>query len=324
MHSVENTQSPTRPKIKLGVSRCLLGDSVRFDGSHRRNKFVVDALSEYFDWEPTCPEVEAGFGTPRPTIRLVSEDDQLKVLSADGNDVTEPLAKASRRRVENLKKRGIRGFILKKDSPSCGKERVRIYRKGHPTKTGVGLFAQTLMDAWPHLPIEDEGRLNDRKLRENFMCRVYTYDRWRTVLEAGANVRAIRDFHADHKFLLLAHKPDMCRSMGRRVAAMGRTASQDDLLAYEKDLMSCLAKPARIGGHVNVLEHITGFLKRDLGSAQKADIKRVIAEYKQGRIPLVAPLILVQHHLQRLQNTWINRQVYLSPYPAALSLRSCL
>ena len=325
MHSVENSdQSFTSSKVKLGVSRCLLGDEVRFDGGHRRSKFVVDQLSLYFEWEPACPEVEAGFGTPRPTIRLVAEDDQLKVLSADGNDVTEPLAKASKRRVENLKKRGIRGFILKKDSPSCGKERVRVYRNGHAKKTGTGLFAQTLMDAWPNLPVEDEGRLNDRRLRENFMCRVFTYDRWRTMVEGGADLKAIREFHANHKLLLLAHNPVVCRSLGRLVAAMKPKLEEQDLMAYEDALMSALAKPARVGGHVNVLEHITGFLKRDLGPAQRADIKRVIAEYRIGQIPLVAPLILIHHHLQRLQNTWINSQVYLNPYPAALSLRSAV
>jgi uncharacterized protein YbgA (DUF1722 family)/uncharacterized protein YbbK (DUF523 family) len=313
-------------KIPVGVSACLLGEEVRFDGGHKRDRFLVDVLGEYFEWVPVCPEVAAGLGTPRETLRLVQSDRGDRMVgNRTGTDVTDRVEQASVSLLDRVAKSHLRGFILKKDSPSCGLERVRVYDgAGIPSRGGTGVFARLLLARQPNLPIEEEGRLNDPRIRENFITRVFCYDRWIRLLESGPAPRDVIEFHTRHKLILLAHSPAHYRKLGPLVARAGSMPIEELLAEYEAGLMAALANIASPGRHANVLEHLAGFLKDDLSRADKAELHRVIQEYRSSRVPLVAALILLYHHLKHLQHDWVEAQLYLQPYPTELALRSSI
>ncbi len=310
-----------RPRV--GVSTCLLGENVRHDGGHKRDRFLTEILGEYFQWVPVCPEVEIGLGTPREPIRLVrSEGGPRLVAPKSGRDLTETMKKYAEAKLGALEKMNLRGYILKSNSPSCGMERVRVYDgNGVPNRDGVGLFAASLMERFPNLPVEEEGRLQDARLRENFIGRVFTYDRWRSFIEQGPSPGGLVEFHARHKMLLLAHSPKALQSLGRLVSQSGSRPLGTLLESYESELMQALRAVAKPVWHVNVLQHLAGFLKHNLGPAEKAELHGVIEDYRQGWVPLVAPLTLLQHHLKRLGHSWVDAQVYLEPYPRSLALR---
>ena len=245
----------------------------------------MNHLDQHFTWHGVCPEVESGMGTPRPTIRLVNDAGELRVMRADGTDVTEQLSNQVTRSVSSLQKRGIRGFILKKDSPSCGMERVRVYTKGSPTRNGQGVFLRALMEAMPHLPVEDEGRLNDPRLRENFMLRVFTYDRWCTYLETQGTPQGLREFHLQHKLLVRAHNVAHAGKLGRLVAGLTNDNLDSTQVLYERLLMEALSKPARTGPTANTLLRVLGFLRTELTPSDREDIRQVIADYRAGYVP---------------------------------------
>lgn len=327
MTSRSNDASGARTdRPRVGVSDCLLGHEVRHDGGHKRDLFVVKVLDDYFEWVPVCPEVEVGMGTPREPLRLARRGEAVHMITVKtGVDWTERMVRYSEQRTRRLAEDRLRGFILKKDSPSCGMERVKVYdHNGVPSKSGRGLFAERLLSRLPNLPVEEEGRLNDKPLRENFIGRVYAYHRWRSLLEKGATPAAIVDFHARHKLLLMAHDPATYYEMGPLVARAGKLPIEELADAYETMLMGALDRPAPAGRHVNTLQHILGFLKDALSGDDKAEILRVIDEYRQGIVPLVAPLALLKFHLRKSSSEWIKNQVYLDPYPAKLALRSHL
>jgi uncharacterized protein YbgA (DUF1722 family)/uncharacterized protein YbbK (DUF523 family) len=313
-------------KIPVGISSCLLGDEVRFDGGHKRQRFVTDVLGDYVEWVRSCPEVGAGMGIPRESIRLVRSGGGVRVLgNRSDHDYTDDLDGYSERRVEQLVPAQLRGYVLKKDSPSCGMERVRLYdTNGVPARDGVGIFAARLLERFPNLPVEEEGRLNDPRLRENFITRIFTYDRWLQLLESGPAPGDIVAFHTQHKMLVMAHSQEHYRLLGPLVAQAG-TMDMDELVTqYETHLMAGLGKVASPGQHANVMEHLAGFLKRDLGPADKKELHDAILQYRMGRLPLVAPLLLLYHHLKHLRDDWLDAQVYLQPYPAELALRSSI
>ena len=316
------TELKPQTKPLLGISRCLLGDEVRFDGGHKRSKYIIDTLGQHFDYVRVCPEVEAGLPVPRPSIRQVRTDDGLRVLSSKGDDVTGALCGACDSRTAQLKQQAIRGFIVKKDSPTCGFDRVRVYRGQTPERSGRGVFVSALAAKIPNLPIEDEGRLNDARLRENFITRVFTYDRFRTLVESSPAPRDLMAFHGEHKYLLLAHAPALTRHLGRLVAASSKKDINTVLSRYEDEMMGALAKPAKIGGHVNALQHIGGFLKGYLNSNTRSHLAETIEAYRRGEIPLIAPITLLNHHLTSVGHRWVRQQRYLNPYPASLSLRN--
>lgn len=318
------TESRSSEKPRVGVSDCLLGHEVRHDGGHKRDLFVVKVLDDYFDWVPVCPEVEVGMGTPREPLRLVRDGDAVHMITVKtGVDWTERMVAYSEERTERLVSDHLRGFILKKDSPSCGMDRVKVYDHNQvPAKTGRGLFAERLLERFPNLPVEEEGRLNDRPLRENFIARVYTYDRWRTLLESEPSAGDIVGFHSRHKLLLLAHDPATYYAMGPLVAEAGTLPLPELLERYERALMTALASPAPARRHVNTLHHILGFLKDELDADDKVEILDVIEQFREGIVPLVAPLTLLKSHLRRIDNEWVKSQVYLDPYPRELGLRS--
>ncbi len=305
-------------KIPIGISSCLLGQNVRFDGGHKRDSYIVGTLSEYFDFRPFCPEVAIGLGTPRPTIHLVKIDNAIRCVGIKDpeNDVT------GRLRDYAAELRPIHadlcGYIVKKDSPSCGMARVKVFSNGQPYRNGVGVYAEEMMRNNPLLPVEEEGRLGDAGLRENFIQRVYVLHRWKQMLAEGLTVNRLATFHARHKLIVMSHGD--YREMGQLIAnatkeELGSVAGQYILL-----LMAVLKTVVNRANHVNVLQHIQGYLKKELTAADKAELCEMIERYRQGEIPLIVPLTLLKHHFRKSPDPYIEGSYYMSPYPQELRL----
>ncbi len=309
-------------KIRLGVSACLLGEEVRYDGSHQLNHYLTKVLGDYVDYVPVCPEVELGLPTPRESLRLVRDGDQTRlVFSRSGKEITEEMEAWARKRVRELEKEDLDGFVFKSKSPSSGMERVRLYDKnGVPTKTGIGLFARAFMEHFPLLPVEEEGRLNDPKLRENFITSIFTLQRWRQTLEQGRNLGNLVDFHSRHKLLILAHSETIYREMGRLVAAGKQQPLAELFTGYQNLLMKALRLKTTPKKHANVLQHVIGYFKRDLAADEKQEALELIESYKGGMVPLVVPITLMNHFVRKYQQHYLQQQVYLNPHPKELKL----
>jgi uncharacterized protein YbgA (DUF1722 family)/uncharacterized protein YbbK (DUF523 family) len=311
--------------IRLGISACLLGEEVRYDGGHKRDTFLVDTLGPFVQWVPVCPEVELGLGVPRPPIRLVGDDAGAPrlVVERTGEDLTARMRRWAADRVETLAGLGLHGYVLKRGSPSCGLLRVRVYGEtGLPGRVGRGLFASVLVEALPLLPVEEEGRLADAGLREAFIERVFAAARWQAFIAAGPRARDLVAFHAAHKLAVLAHSPRDYAALGRLVAGAGPRLSTSTLAVYGAGLMRALAVRATRARHVNVLQHLAGFFKRQLADDERAELGEVITEYRCGLVPLVVPITLLKHHVRRLGLTYLADQVYLHPHPKELMLRN--
>jgi uncharacterized protein YbbK (DUF523 family)/uncharacterized protein YbgA (DUF1722 family) len=316
------------PKPRIGVSRCLLGDNVRMNGGHCRDRWILRVLEPAAEFIGVCPEVEYGLPTPRPPIRLalteesLSSDDIHLVEPKSGDDLTVGMQAYSKIRAEELAGMGLHGFILKKDSPSCGVFRVKVYDKnGSPTRRGRGVFAEALCKRLPSLPVEEEGRLNDPALRESFLVRVHAFARWRAFVDDDGSIGGLQAFHARHKMMLLACNPGAYRNLGRLVAghADDPDALPDRLAAYETGLMQALAKTVSRGRHINVLQHLLGFCKTDLAPAEKREIGRLLELYAKGALPRAAPLALVRYLLIKHEAAaWATEQVYFEPYGPTL------
>ena len=314
----------TTAPLRLGISRCLLGDEVRFDGGHKRDIFLTEVLGRYVEWVPVCPEVEAGLGTPREAMRLVGNpQDPRLVTIKSGKDHTEVLETMTRHRIQELKELDLSGYVFKKGSPSCGIERVRIYNEHEMTsRNGVGLFARAFTEQFPLIPVEEEGRLCDPTLRENFIERVFCYRRWQDLVQRGVTRQALVQFHTIHKYLLLAHHPQQCEVLGRLVGQAERHPPKELALRYGDLFMKALAVKATVRKHVNVLQHILGYFKERLGAHEKAELLGVIGDYHHGLTPLIVPLTLIKHYVQIFDVSYICNQVYLNPYPKELMLRN--
>jgi uncharacterized protein YbgA (DUF1722 family)/uncharacterized protein YbbK (DUF523 family) len=310
--------------IRLGISRCLLGDAVRYDGGHKRQAFLVDSLGPHIEWVPVCPEVELGLGTPREPMRLVGSWQRPHLIAIKSQrDHTEAMDSFSRRRVQELKTLDLCGFVLKKNSPSCGLYRVAIYdSKGVPRHDGSGMFARVLVEQLPLLPVEEEGRLADLSLRENFIGRVFGYARWRNFMLSHPGVSETIQFHARHKYLLLSHSRRHYERLGRLAANARRYGADDLVRRYGREFLEALAVKATVGKHVNVLEHIGGHLKDTLARSERAELTGLIDDYRRKLVPLVAPLTLLKHYISRYRIAYLQDQVYLDPYPKELMLRS--
>jgi uncharacterized protein YbgA (DUF1722 family) len=239
-----------------------------------------------------------------------------------GADYAPALAAAADAQAEWLQQ--MSGYILKKDSPSCGMERVKVYTKGMPERSGVGAFAARVMERFPELPLEEEGRLGDSVLRENFIQRVYVYDRWKRLLASGLTLKKLLDFHARHKLILLSHCQKTYRQIGPQLAKV----TKDDVATfaghYICELMSALKKPASRGNHVNVLQHVQGYLKHELTAEDKAELNELIANYLDGTVPLIVPITLLNHYFRKFPDEYINRSWYMHPYPAEMSLQNAI
>lgn len=312
------------PKIRVGISTCLLGENVRYDGGHKHDPFLTQTLGQFFEWAPVCPEVELGLGIPRETLRLTgaSADPRL-VTTRTGRDHTAAMKGFAAKRLEQLAAMDIHGYILKKDSPSCGMARVRVYNDhGMAARTGRGLFAAALLGRFPELPVEEEGRLQDMTLRENFIERVFAHHRWSGFAQSGPRAKDLVEFHARQKLSLMAHSPEHYRQLGRLVAQAGRQPMRETLAAYGVQLMQCLAVRTTARKHANVLLHLMGYLKKQLDAGDKAEMIAQIDAHRTGLVPLIVPLTLLAHHFRRHPVPWVHGQTYLNPYPAELMLRN--
>lgn len=313
-------------RIKVGVSSCLLGQEVRFNGGHKRDGFVTGQLERFIDFVPLCPEVGIGMGIPRPPIRLVGDLEHPRAVATDDPtlDVTAKLELFGRQQTASLG--GVSGYILKKDSPSCGMERVKVYssKGGSAERKGVGVFARVLMESMPLLPLEEEGRLNDPVLRENFLTRIYTYDRWQRLAEEGITAKRLIAFHTDHKYLVMAHSQAAYNRLGRMLSNLSGVDPGAVALMYVTELMTALKRRVDRKRHANVLQHIMGYFKRSIDSGDKAELIANIDAYRRGEIPLVVPVTLLRHYLRRHPDTYMERQHYLRPHPDELSLRNAI
>lgn len=311
--------------IRIGVSACLLGQEVRYDGGHKHNGYLTESLARYFEFIPFCPEVSIGLGIPRAPIRLEQRDGDVRAVGVRDPqlDVSEPLRRYGAQVAEANP--NLSGYIFKKGSPSCGLERVKIYNaKGMPAEKGRGLYAKAVTDRLSQLPVEEEGRLMDPVLRENFIERVFVYHRWQQLARGGMTPAALVDFHTRHKFSILAHDEQRYRELGRLVSEAGR-ADMDELAArYIETLMAALTRRATRRRHTNVLMHVMGYLKRHLDTDDKSELLELIEQYRIGQVPLIVPITLLKHHLRKHPNDYIQRQFYLSPHPEELMLRNSL
>lgn len=308
-------------KIRLGVSSCLLGQRVRYDGNHKRDVYINDALGRHFEFVPVCPEVAIGLGVPRPPIRLVGSVARPHAVGLDDPtlDVTEALAAYGRRQARALD--DISGYIFKSKSPSCGLERVKVYARGTNPQSGTGVYAAAFRASQPLLPLEEEGRLNDLALRDNFLERVFAYRRWQQLQAAGITAARLVEFHTAHKLSLMAHGPTRYVALGRLIARADRRSAKALGRRYIEGFMRALSHPATRRMHANVLMHAAGYLKRALDAADRAELREAIEAYRTSAAPRLVPITLLRHYFQRHPDAWIERQVYLAPEPAEMALR---
>ena len=310
-------------KIRLGVSSCLLGAQVRYDGGHKLDRYLRDVLGAYVDFVPVCPEVEVGLPVPRDTLRLVrNEEDAVRLVFArSGEDITERMESWAQQRVRELEREQLDGFVFKSKSPSSGMERVKLYAAGGvPKKIGVGVFARIFMEHFPLLPVEEEGRLNDPKLRENFITAIFTLKRWRLLMESSPELGDLVDFHTRHKLLIFAHSETIYRQMGRLVAT-GKQKPLADLLAeYLVLLKEALRLQTTVKKHINVLYHILGYFKRHLEADEKKELIELIEDYRNGLLPLIVPVTMINHFVRKYDQPYLAAQVYLKPHPKELKL----
>lgn len=310
--------------IKLGISTCLLGEKVRFDGGHKLDPFLTGTLGQYVEYVPVCPEVECGFGIPRESFRLVGEPKNPRLITTRTHvDHTDRMVQWARKRVQELEKEDLCGYIFKSNSPSSGMERVKVYdRNGVPARVGVGIFARVFMEHFPLLPVEEEGRLHDPKLRENFIERIFTLKRWRETAVRKQSLGTLVDFHTRHKLLVLSHSPEMYRTMGKLVAGGKQTPLRILYEKYEALLVEALQFRATAKKNANVLQHMLGYFKGPLSPDEKQEMLGIIAQYRQGLFPLIVPLTLMNHYVRKYDQPYLKEQYYLNPHPVELQLRN--
>jgi uncharacterized protein YbgA (DUF1722 family)/uncharacterized protein YbbK (DUF523 family) len=311
-------------KIRLGISECLLGHQVRYDGGHKWDRFLTDTLGQYVEYVPVCPEVECGLGIPREAMRLVGIPESPRLVTIrSGVHLTDRMLSWARKRVAELEKEDLCGFIFKSDSPSSGMERVKVYNeKGMPEKKGVGLFAKAFMEHFPLIPVEEEGRLHDPKLRENFIESIFTLMRWREVRKEKMSRGNLVAFQTEHKLLILAHSPKHQNMMGK-LAAASKTIQPKELYdRYENLLLEALKLRTTPKKNINVFQHIMGYFKEQISKDEKQEMLEVIENYRKGYLPLIVPVTLLNHYVRKYKEPYLGRQVYLNPHPMALQLRN--
>ncbi len=311
-------------KIKVGVSSCLLGNRVRYDGGHKRDRFITEVLANYFQFVPVCPEVECGLPVPRETMHLEGDPEQPRLVNTRSKlDQTARMQEFCSKKVLELKNEKLCAFIFKKDSPSSGLHRVKVFgSSGQSQKKGRGFFASAVVKNFPLLPVEEEGRLHDANLRENFIERVYCYHRWQSFLENKPDYKKLIHFHTQHKLQLMAHSPKHLSKMGKLVAS-GNTIPHEQLLEeYQALLMEAMALRATVKKNTNVLFHIMGHFKTYLNSDEKKELLEIIDSYTRSYAPLVVPLTLIGHYVRKYEVSYLQKQVYLEPHPAELMLRN--
>jgi uncharacterized protein YbgA (DUF1722 family)/uncharacterized protein YbbK (DUF523 family) len=311
-------------KIKLGIAHCLLGEKVRYDGQHKRDPFLVETLGRFVEWVPVCPEVECGLPVPREAMRLIGDPGNPRLVTRNTNiDHTQRMLSWSANKIEELRRRQICGYVFKSKSPSSGLWRVKVYvADGMPVKSGTGLFARQILLHFPLLPVEDEGRLHDPRLRENFIERVFVYKRWQDFISEDGSMKGFVEFHSRHKLLLMAHSPAHLRRLGAIAAQTEKMSRKKRHAAYIEIMTEALILQATVKKNTNVLQHIAGYFKRDITADEKREMGEVIDDYHRSLIPLIVPVTLMRHYARKYDVSWLRQQYYLNPHPAELMLRN--
>ena len=311
-------------KFKIGISSCLLGNPVRWNAGHKLDRFLTNTLGQFVEYVPVCPEVEAGFGVPRESVRLVGDPENPRMITFKSKkDLTDQMKRWAKKRVKQLEKEDLCGFIFKCDSPSSGMIRVKVYsEKGMPRKVGVGMFARAFMDHFPRIPVEDDGRLHNPAIRENFIERIFSLKRWRDIAAKSPRIGKLVDFHSRNKLLLLSHSQKHYRLMGKLVAN-GKTLTPKKLFdQYEQLLLEALALKTTAKKNNNVLQHLMGYFKKQLAADEKQELLEVFEQYRKGYVPLLVPLTLINHYVRKYDQPYLKIQTYLNPHPLELKLRT--
>ncbi|KZZ60575.1 hypothetical protein A3762_03185 [Oleiphilus sp. HI0125] len=320
---------PDKERILIGISSCLLGEKVRFDTGHKHHSYISNTLGQYFTFHPFCPEMAIGLGTPRETIRLVEREDRIHAVGTKTEDHDVSIALRDVAEQQKDWHKDLCGYILKKDSPSCGMERVKVYKGKNPKqlvpeRIGAGLYAEVLLKNFPNLPVEEEGRLGDAVLRENFIKRVYVYRDWQDMIESGLTMKKLLEFHAAYKYSLLAHDQERARALGTMLGGGNKQEVESLSECYFVEMMRILKIRATRKNHVNVLQHLQGFLKNNLDKEDKAELVETIMKYRDGILPLIVPIVLLKHHFRRHPIEWIDNCMYLNAHPGELMLFNSL
>ena len=311
-------------KFKVGISACLLGENVRWNGGHKQDRYLMDTLGRFVEYVPVCPEVECGLGIPRETLRLVGDPQTPRLVTTKTKiDHTDRMQQWARKKLKTLANENLCGFIFKCDSPSSGMIRVKVYNaKGMPEKKGVGIFARAFMDQFPLIPVEDDGRLHDPKIRENFIEQIFTLKRWRENLTSKASVGNLVDFHTRQKLLILSHSQKHYRAMGKLVAGGKKMPIRSLYHEYETILLDALKLKTTVKKNVNVLQHIMGYFKKHLSADEKQELLEVFDQYRQELVPLLVPVTLINHFVRKHDQPYLKQQTYLHPHPLELKLRT--
>lgn len=316
-------ENHSETRLIIGISSCLLGNEVRFDGGHKHDRYITGTLGRYFDFVPVCPEVECGLPVPRESMRLIGDPQSPRLVTTrSGKDLTEKMQRWAQKRVRKLESENLCGFIFKSKSPSSGMERVKVYDHNNvPQSIGVGIFARAFQDHFPLLPVEEEGRLHDIVLRENFIETVFLYKRWRDTLALGTP-QSLVEFHTDHKMLLRTHSEKHYRELGRIAAQAGSLEEGPLFESYQELLMAAMRLKPTVNKHVNVLMHMMGHFKKLLSADEKQELLEVIDSFKKHHVPLIVPITLMNHYIRKYDEPYLQRQHYLSPHPTELKLRN--
>jgi len=311
-------------KVRLGISTCLLGEPVRYDGGHRLDRFLTDTLGRYVEYMPVCPEAECGFGIPRESMHLEGDPQApTLVTSRTKRDVTDQLLSWAHKRVKELERENLCGFIFKSNSPSSGMERVKIFgRDGMPRKIGTGIFAGVFMKYFPLIPVEEDGRLHDPVLRESFIERIFVLKRWREMIGQGGKIGSLVEFHSRHKLLIMAHSARHGASLGKLVAGAKTIQEQELREQYQSLLMEALKLRSTLKKNTNVLQHLMGYFKKELSADEKQELLEVIDHYHRGDFPLIVPITLINHYVRKYEQPYLKGQYYLNPHPVELQLRN--
>ncbi|RYU70562.1 DUF1722 domain-containing protein [Aliivibrio finisterrensis] len=309
--------------INIGISSCVIGEKVRFDGGHKHNKFVEKVLSPYFNYIPICPEVGSGMSVPRPTIRLISNEERIALVDSKDStlDYTDSMLNFAKQTANRLKTAELCGYIVCANSPSCGMERVKVYSKNNATKNGVGLYTGVLMEQMPWLPVEEDGRLNDPVLKENFITRVFCLHDLYQSMDGEPTAGKIIAFHSRYKYTLMSHSTAGYKALGQLVAKVAEYDIDEFFTLYRTQLMQTMSIRATRKNNTNVLMHLQGYFKKELDSPQKQALAQLIQEYNQGILPLLSPITLIKHYLSLHNNDYLKQQSFLDPYPQELRLR---
>jgi uncharacterized protein YbgA (DUF1722 family)/uncharacterized protein YbbK (DUF523 family) len=316
--------SINRGKIKLGISSCLLGEKVRYDGEHKLDRFLTDTLGAYVDWVPVCPEVESGLPVPREAMHLIGDTEAPRLVTIrSGVDHTGRMRRWANKKVAALADEDLSGFVFKSRSPSSGMRGVKIYSpEGIPVSTGSGIFARAFQDRFPLLPVEDEGRLHDPALRENFIERIFAFKRWQEYVSSDKTVGGLVSFHASHKLMIMAHSPKHYSALGKLVADPKKYRREELFERYFATLMEGLQLLATVKKNSNVLQHMAGYFKKQLSADEKQELQDVITNYRRELVPLIVPITLLQHYIRKYNEKYLEQQVYLNPHPLELMLRN--